>query len=78
MGGFVNYRKRSVRLPPGCRDLIDLLRRRPERRSQEFAALLKAIGGNSEAAKKILTSEEFTEEEIAEEIKWLLTQLEKK
>src|SRR5947207_13581446 len=26
MSQFVNYKKRSVALPPGCKDLIDLLR----------------------------------------------------
>jgi len=77
MDDFVNYKKRSVSLPLGCKDLLDVLRRRPERRSQEFADLLRALGGNPEAARKILTSEKFTEEEINDEIKWLLTELEK-
>ncbi|MEI6784478.1 MAG: hypothetical protein WCQ21_26590 [Verrucomicrobiota bacterium] len=74
MGDFVNYKKRSVSLPPGCKDLIDVLSRRPERRFQEFAELLKSRGVNPKEAMKILTSEEL----VAEEVKRLLSLLEKK
>jgi hypothetical protein len=77
MGGFVNYKKRRVSLPPGCKDLIDVLSRRPERRFQEFAKLLKSRGVNPKGAKKILkilTSEEL----VTYEVKWLLSLLEKK
>ncbi len=77
MHDFVNYKTRSVSLPLGSKDLMDVLRRRPERRSEEFAVLLKFLGGSSDAAKKLLTSQEFLEKEIADEIKWLLTELEK-
>ena len=69
MGDFVNYKKRSVSLPPGCKDLIDVLSRRPERRFQEFAERLKYRGVNPKEAMKILTSEE---------VKRLLSLLEKK
>jgi hypothetical protein len=65
MGDFVNYKKRSASLPPGCKDLIDVLSRRLERRFQKFAVL----GVNSEEAMKIL---------ISEEVKSLLTELEKR
>ena len=77
MGDFVKYRKRSVSLPPRCKDLIDVLSRRPERRFQEFAELLKSRGVNPKGAKKILkilTSEEL----VTEEVKRLLSLLEKK
>ena len=39
---LVDYKKRSVRLPAGCKDLIDVLNRRPERRYQESFELLKS------------------------------------
>jgi hypothetical protein len=77
MGHFANYKKRRVSLPPRCKDLIDVLRRRPERRFQEFAKLLKSRGVNPKGAKKILkilTSEEL----VTEEVKWLLSVLERK
>src|SRR5712691_4276749 len=34
MSDFVNYNKRSITLPPGCKDLIDVLR--GERRNLEW------------------------------------------
>jgi hypothetical protein len=77
MGNFVNKRKRSVSLPAGCKDLIDVLSRRPERRFQEFAELLKSRGVNPKGAKKILKIL-ASEELVAEEVKWLLSELEKK
>ena len=77
MGDFVNYKKRSVSLPPGCKDLIDVLSRQPERRFQEFAELLKSRGVNPKEAKKILKILTF-EELVAEEVKRLLSLLEKK
>jgi hypothetical protein len=76
MGDFVKHKKRSVGLPAGCRDLIDVLSRQPEQRFQEFAELLKSRGVNSREAKKIL--KKLTSEEVTEEIKWLLSKLEKK
>jgi hypothetical protein len=77
MGGFVNYKKRRVSLPPGCKDLMDVLSRRPERRFQEFAELLKSRGVNPKEAKKILKILPF-EELVAQELKRLRSLLKKK
>jgi hypothetical protein len=41
MADFVNYNKRSVTLPPGCKNLIDVLRSRPDKQFQKFAERLK-------------------------------------
>jgi hypothetical protein len=30
MARFINYQKRGVELPPGCKDLIDVLKRKPK------------------------------------------------
>jgi hypothetical protein len=68
MGDFVNCKKRSVSLPAGCKDLIDVLNRRPERRFREFAELAKALGVSPEDAKKMVTSE-------VAELRRLLTEL---
>lgn len=80
MGHFVNYTKRKVSLPPGCKDLIDVLSRRPERRFQELVELLKSRGVNSMEAKKLskfLTSEKF-EELVTEDVQRMRSLLEKK
>lgn len=48
MSEFVNYNKRDVSLPPGCKDLVDVLRRRSERQVGSLAASDKAPAGGSE------------------------------
>jgi hypothetical protein len=35
MGIFVNYKKRSVELPPGCKDLLDVIHQRPKRKTHQ-------------------------------------------
>ena len=72
MGDFVNYKKRSVSLPLGCKGLMDVLSRRRERRFHEFAELAKALGVSPEEARKMVTSE------VTEELKRMLTELERR
>lgn len=43
MTKFVNFKKRSVTLPEGCKDLIDLLR--PARNAADTLAVVNAEGG---------------------------------
>ena len=38
MSGFVNYKKRSITLPAGCKDLVDVLAR-PLRRRKDASPL---------------------------------------
>jgi hypothetical protein len=71
MGDFVNYKKRSVSLPLGRKDLMDVLSRQRERRFHEFAGLAKALGVSPEEVRKMLTAE-------VEELKRMLTELERR
>ena len=71
MGDFVNYKKRSVSLPPGCKDLMHVLSRRRERGFHEFAGLAKALGVSPEEARKMVTAE-------VEQLERMLTELERR
>ena len=57
MGNFVNYKKRSFSLPPGCKDLMDVLSHPRERRFHEFAELAKALGVSPEEASEMVADE---------------------
>ena len=49
MSEFVNYNKRSVKLPPGCKDLIDVLRPKAARQDLKPCPEL-TVGGDEIAA----------------------------
>jgi predicted nucleic acid-binding OB-fold protein len=71
MSGLVDYRKRSVSLAPGCKDLMDVLSRRRERRFHEFAELAKALRVSPEEARELVFCE-------VAELKRVLTEAEKR
>jgi hypothetical protein len=71
MGDLVNYKKRSVSLPPGCKDLMDVLGRQRGRRFHEFAELAKALGVSPKEARKLVTAG-------VERLKRMLTELERR
>ena len=51
MNEFVNFRKRGVQLPAGCKDLIDVLQ--PARRHQASTLAVRSAEGLAEVAKHL-------------------------